>query len=114
MSKFLIFISVIVLSFGFSPISEDINENEIYLENKIVISPNPAVSVTRVMNKSRSNTIERVQVYSIVNQKVIDIRNKNRSSFVELNVFNLNNGKYFVKVQLSDGTEEVTMLMKTN
>ncbi len=114
MSKFLIFISVIIFSFGFTPIQEDIYQNEVFLDNKIVISPNPAVSVTRVMNKNRGNSIERVQVYSIVNQKVIDIKNKNRSSFVELNVFNLANGKYFVKVVLSDGTEEVTMLMKTN
>ncbi len=115
MRKFLVIIIVLMCSFGFTPFLDTASDDTIVeLENSVVISPNPAVSTTKVFTKNRGITVEKVRVYSMVNQKVIEVHNKQRNSFVELNVFNLRNGKYFVKVSLSNGEEKLATLIKTN
>ncbi len=101
------------LSFSFVVPPKGEPEMAVYLENKIVISPNPAISATKVYAKNNSQKIKRVQVFSMVNEKVIERNASFPSSSMELNVMKLPNAKYFVKVLFTDGSEEIAMLIKT-
>ncbi len=114
MIRILFFIVFISFSFGFSTLESSTAEKMVLMENNIVVSPNPAVSVTKVISKDSSKKIKAVKVFSVVNEEVISLSNRFPSNALELNVFNLRNGRYFVKVFLSDGTEQMVILVKTS
>jgi choice-of-anchor B domain-containing protein len=60
------------------------------------IYPNPAKSQTTI-TIGNNKTIESIQVYSILGQKVIDKKNLKRPNYV-LNTANLNKGIYLIKI----------------
>ncbi len=113
MIRNLFFLVLIFTALGFTSIEEVAPMNEVYLENKIVISPNPAVSITKVFSKNSAKKIVKVEVFSMVNEKVLEKKSGYPAQSLELRVHSLRNGKYFVKVFLSDGSEEIATLIKT-
>jgi len=73
-----------------------LNINTTTVQKKFSIYPNPANSQTTI-TIGNNKTIESIQVYSILGQKVIDKKNLKRPTYV-LNTANLNKGIYFIKI----------------
>ncbi len=95
---------------GFSMVK---NDPSIEKENENVqIYPNPAKDFIYVSTKNNVQ-IKRIIVFNIVGNKILDYSPKqshNRKK--QLNVSRLASGKYFVKVLLSDNTQEMKHLIK--
>ncbi len=114
MARVLFFILFITFGFGFTVSENSVDGEVVYLQDEVLVSPNPAVSITKVISRNATLKINKVKVYSIVNEEVISQSNRFPSNSMELNVMKLPNGKYFVKVYLSDGSEKLVILVKTS
>ena len=114
MTRILFFILLSIFSYSFiSADGTNFEENrKTILKDKIVISPNPAKTVTRVITQSSSIKISKVEIYSITNDKVLEVNSVVPTNSLEINVFKLNKGRYYVKAYLTDKTEEFSTLMK--
>lgn len=81
---------------------------------KVMISPNPANTVTNIRNSNANVRITEIAVYSVLGSQLFQ---QSYDSFVDqnniqLNVSSFKKGKYLVKIQFSDGTTEVKTLIK--
>ncbi len=78
----------------------------------VQIYPNPAKDFIYVSTKNNVQ-IKRIIVFNIVGNKILDYSPKqSHNQRKQLNVSRLASGKYFVKVLLSDNTQEIKHLIK--
>ncbi|APD07494.1 hypothetical protein UJ101_01987 [Flavobacteriaceae bacterium UJ101] len=82
--------------------------------NDIVqVYPNPAKDFFYVSTKNNNVQVKRIIVFNIVGNKILDYSPKHSYNHKEqVNVSRLASGKYFVKVLLSDNTQEMKHLIK--
>ncbi len=86
--------------------------NSLFKErSSIVIFPNPAVDNSKIKVSNGNEKIKDVSVLDVIGNEVFKVTNT-YSSLVDLNMSSLKKGKYFVKVKLTDGKEEMVTLIK--
>jgi hypothetical protein len=73
---------------------------EITANDMVSIYPNP---VTSTLTISNTNTINKIEIYNMVGEVVSAVENVNKNTYA-INVENLQNGLYFAKIQLKNGT----------
>lgn len=89
------------------------NDPPVKKGNDIVqVYPNPTKDFFYVSTKNNVE-VKRIIVFNIVGNKVLDYSPKNSFHHKEqVNISRLASGKYFVKVLLSDNTQEMKHLIK--
>ena len=75
--------------------------------SKLNVYPNPTESVVTI---SYNETIDRVEVYSLLGQKVID--QKASSDEVQLDLTNLSSGTYMIKISVGNDNQLVKIVKK--
>jgi hypothetical protein len=80
-------------------------------KSSIVVFPNPAIDNSKIKVSNGSEKIKDVSVLDVIGNEVFRVTNA-FSSLVDLNMSSLKKGKYFVKVKLTDGKEEMVTLIK--
>lgn len=75
--------------------------------SKLNVYPNPTVSVVTI---SYNETIDRVEVYSLLGQKVID--QKASSDEVQLDLTHLSSGTYMIKISVGSDNQLVKIVKK--
>lgn len=76
-----------------------------------MVFPNPTIDNSKIKVSNGSEKIKDVSVLDVIGNEVFRVTNT-FSSLVDLNTSSLKKGKYFVKVKLTDGKEEVITLIK--
>ncbi|WP_068595706.1 T9SS type A sorting domain-containing protein [Vaginella massiliensis] len=112
MKHFLLFITISL--FGFAELSAQSGYRNAPLQTQVeaksvVISPNPATSLVEI-NAETSGKLSHVIIYSIIGNEVLNAKADNNN--LRLNIGNLKKGKYIVRSFFSNGTSEVTTLIK--
>lgn len=79
--------------------------------SSVVVFPNPTIDNSKIKVSNGSEKIKDVSVLDVIGNEVFRVTNT-FSSLVDLNTSSLKKGKYFVKVKLTDGKEEVITLIK--
>ncbi|MCB9201519.1 MAG: T9SS type A sorting domain-containing protein [Flavobacteriales bacterium] len=87
------------------------SSSSLYQSSKVTLYPNPAVDYTRVKSLNPALQIKEIQLIDIVGNPMSRITTQG-SSLVEINVSSLKKGKYFVKVDFTNGEKEITQLVK--
>lgn len=82
-------------------------------EKSITIFPNPATSHVNIITSKKNAEIASISVYSIIGTEVMNLSfGKNSPREKQLNIYNLKKGKYIVRVIFTNGSIEVSSLIK--
>ncbi|MDQ5929569.1 MAG: hypothetical protein QG594_1348, partial [Bacteroidota bacterium] len=71
------------------------------IDNNFILYPNPVKDVLNITS-SENESITSIQVYNILGQSLLDLKNKKTFSMID--VSSLNNGVYFVRINSTKGT----------
>lgn len=74
-------------------------------DNSIKLLPNPVKNILNISNKN--NTISRIEIYSVLGKKVLDVGNQN-----SIDVSKLNKGIYISKIYGNDNTVSTKRFIK--
>ncbi|MDO5509069.1 MAG: T9SS type A sorting domain-containing protein [Weeksellaceae bacterium] len=122
MKKFILYIMLIgffsfapnAMAHGMEDLPYAVELSDQTQPEKVVLSPNPANTVTHIrVNSTSQLRVTEVAVYSVLGsqllQKSFDAMSDQN---IQLNVSSFKKGKYLVKIMFSDGTTEVKTLIK--
>ncbi|WP_298761697.1 spondin domain-containing protein [uncultured Psychroserpens sp.] len=73
--------------------------------NKAIIYPNPSTDGIFNINTTNANPLKEAMVYDVLGKQVSKIENKNANNQVRMDLNELNNGIYLVRLVLKDGSE---------